>query len=271
MYSYGMKATNLLQLLLYPLLLRIRLGEGGIVLFNVTHTWFATKSGLQTFIVAILSTVVLCTLYGFNDYIDRKRDMLNPKKNKSFVALVNQHHNIFLLLNVVLSTTLLIAFYNIYSANHAKYVLLLITVNAVYSLSIKKIPFADIVIVAFWGSAITLCVPVANIELSVIAGIMTGIAHVYQMLSDKDTDQQTSVSTAIVRYPNTASTQIFLLCFILATSLYYTLGNKLIAASAVLPLFFYFMLKQHEVAWHLSRIYFATIWLMLLYSVYGSF
>ena len=270
MYSCQVKFNKLICLTFYPFFLRTKVGEGGIVLFNVAHTWFATKNILQTGFSAILSIMMLCVLYGFNDYIDRKRDAQNPKKNQQFVALINEFHKQFLLLNLFLSSLLLLCVFLFIGNAQAFYLLFLLAINAFYSLRIKAVPFADLVIVTIWGAAIILCMPVVNLELSLFAGIMTGIAHVFQMLSDKETDKLTNVNTTVARFPKSVFAQIFILCILLAFSFFYFQKNILLAATAMLPLTFYYIIRKNELAWLLSRVYFSGVWLFLLYKEYGG-
>jgi len=264
------KLVNTLRLAFYPLILRIKLGEGGIALFNVVHAWFSTHSPVQTTLVAIFSIMTLCVLYGFNDYIDRNRDALNPKKNKQFVALINEFQKEFFLLNLFLSGLLMLGYFLFIGKIQAIYFLLLLVINAFYSLRFKSIPFLDLLTVITWGAAITLCVPVVSFDFCFLAGIMTGIAHVYQMLIDKETDRETHVNTAIARYPQSAFIQIFILCCILALSFVYHESNLWLFVSSMLPLVFYVIIKNYKLAWFMSRFYFAVVWLLLLYLKYGA-
>ncbi|MCW5906378.1 MAG: UbiA family prenyltransferase [Chitinophagales bacterium] len=265
-----MKVAHILRFVFNPLLLRLQLGEGGITLFNTVHCWLATHNPLLTTGCTALSLLTLCALYGFNDYIDRHRDAQNPKKHQPFVALINEHNKAFLITNALLSAALVLTALAFYGTTQAASLLLLLGINCIYSLRLKTLPLADIVIVTLWGSAITLLVPVIHLPLSLVAGIMTGIAHIYQMLGDKESDTQNGVTTAITRYPKTASVQILLLCLLLGVSIYWLRQNILWSATAVLPFVCYYLIKKNETAWLFSRLYFAIVWLMLLYNTYGG-
>jgi 4-hydroxybenzoate polyprenyltransferase len=246
------------------------LGEGGIALFNTVHCYAATHSIKLTALTTFISYLTLCALYGFNDYIDRERDAQNPKKHQPFVSLVKKYRQQFITLNLLLCILLLLFTFFCFGKLQSIYLLMLLVINALYSLRIKTIPFADIVIVGVWGAVITLGVPVINYSLALAAGLMTGITHIYQMLSDKEVDKQTHVNTAITSYPNTAFLQVLLLCLCSCIALMALIQTCWIAATAMLPLCFYFLVKKNETAWLFSRIYFGIIWIVLLYNTYGS-
>lgn len=270
MYSCEVNFTNVFRSIFLPFYLRIRLGEGGITLFNVTHTWFATHNFVQTIIVLIISILVLCALYSFNDYWDRKADMLNPKKDQKFVLLINQNSNVFLFINFILKTVLLIAVYLTWGYWQLIFLFLLFVVNIIYSVKVKSIPIADIAIVCVWGAAITLFVPTIDIELSIIAGIMTGIAHIYQMRSDKDIDAQNNVTTSISRFPKWAFFQQLVLCLVLGVIFFFFNQSLFMIASALTPFLLYVFIHRNEQAWFYSRAYFAVAWIILLFNKYGS-
>lgn len=269
MYSCEVNFANVFRSVFLPFYLRIKLGEGGIALFNVTQTWFATHNIVQTTIVLIVSILVLCALYGFNDYLDRKADMLNPKKDQKFVLLINQNSHAFLFINIILKAVLLMAVYLLWGYWQMVFLFLLFVVNMLYSIKVKSIPIADILIVCVWGAAITLFVPSIDIKLSIAAGIMTGIAHIYQMRTDKDIDVQNNVTTSIARFPQWAFIQQLILCLILSATFFYFNCQPLLVASAIAPFLLFVFMKKNEHAWFFSRVYFAVAWIILLVNKYG--
>lgn len=259
-----------LRFLFKPLTDRFKLGEGGLALFNITHAWYATHDYFATLVCAVMSLLVLCAIYGYNDYIDRQRDLQNPKKEQAFVRQINSHASLFISLNGLLSVVLLIAAFFFIGKMQAVALLALLVINASYSNKLKAIPRADILVVAMWGGTFTLITPVMNYQLALLAGVMTGIAHLFQMLTDETTDRQTNVSTTIVKYPRSKYVVLCGLTVALMFTLHFISSINYCSLSAVLPLVFYLIIKQVSVSWFFSRVYFAAVWLLLLTTIYGG-
>ena len=96
------------RFILKPLTDRMKLGEGGIAVFNLTHAWMATHNIVATILCFALSLFCLSVLYGFNDFTDRKNDQHNPKKDQHFVQQILHHPKLMLSVNVLASIALLL-------------------------------------------------------------------------------------------------------------------------------------------------------------------
>ena len=264
------RAIVYLRFIYKPLTNRIQLGEGGIALFNVTHTWLATGDIIRTVFSAILSAITLCALYGYNDYKDRDVDLINPKKDHPFVQSIILESKLFLLLNLLLSFSLIVLCGLYMDATHAAFMMVLLGINFVYSNKLKAIVGLDLFIVMAWGGVFTLLSDVISFKLAILAGIMTGIAHFFQMLLDLDSDKESKISTTLVRHWDKAALVIIILSAILGAVLLLFSKNPLIAISAVLPVIFYFISSRVMVSWFLSRVYFFSIWMWMLNMIYGG-
>src|SRR4051812_43000035 len=86
------------QLLLRPFTNRLKLGEGGLVVFNILHS-LVTQKNIQTKVAeALISLFVMSVLYGYNDYVDCEKDRLNPKKDQIFLTLICDNKRTFIFL-----------------------------------------------------------------------------------------------------------------------------------------------------------------------------
>src|SRR4051812_20805267 len=124
---------RLFQFIFKPLVNRAKLGEGGIVVFNITYSVFATHNIKYVLAVFGISLFALCALYGYNDYIDRFIDSHNKKKEQNFVADIVAHHRFYLAVNLVLSILLIVFAWFLIGSYQATAMLLLLAVNAAYS------------------------------------------------------------------------------------------------------------------------------------------
>lgn len=264
------KIYTTLQFIFKPFTDRVKLGEGGLVVFNALHSAWASKSVLITIKESILSLLVITVLYGFNDYIDRAADLKNPKKDQSFVQAINTNPFLFLSLNLALSLLGLILVYLLLGSDKGLVLLALFIVNVLYSLWLKSFVIADILVVIAWGGLYAMLAGKLNWKLAAITGVMTGIAHIYQMTSDKPCDEANHVQTSAVRWPAALPASMALLCGITGYLLQTQLAG-LWSLSACLPILFFIFGKNISLSWHASRLYFAICWLALLITTYGSF
>lgn len=263
--------TRAIQFLFRPLTNRIKLGEGGIALFNTSQVWFATHDILFTLWCTLLSLLTLCVLYGYNDYKDRETDKLNPKKDISYVNNISIHHLLFFYIHLFVTALLIMWSFFLLGKTGALSMLLLLAINIAYSNKLKATAGLDVVTVMIWGGLFVLLIAREHFGLAIAASIMTGMAHVFQMLTDKKTDSQTKTNTTVVKYPGSAPFMFAGLSVALMVALYVATEKYSIAISAFIPFLFYFMYRNVTVSWFFSRVYFAGIWFVLLYTTYGGF
>ena len=130
-------------------------------------------------------------------------------------------------------------------------------------------PVVDIIIVGIWGGLYVMISGNFQWSLIFIVGIMTGIAHLFQMMTDKVSDGDNNIKTTIVALPGSGLLFLSALCVALGSLLFITL-NIWWAVSGLLPVFIYALSRRVTLSWHVSRVYFFICWLALLTLFYGS-
>ncbi len=258
------------QFVYKPLWNRVKLGEGGLVVFNLFHAAFYTRSITATILETAFSMLVITLLYGFNDYQDREVDRCNPKKEKTFVEAINQHSKFYLGLHIGISLLCLLTAFFWGGVNKGIVLIALFAVNIIYSLWLKAFLIGDLLIVILWGGLFALLAGPSNAILATITGLMTGMAHIFQMKTDQPYDQANNVQTTAVRFPAVIPALFAALCLTTGILLNRQL-NLWWGLSAALPLFFYLVGSNLSLAWHAARLYFFICWIMLLNTVYGGF
>ena len=259
-----------LQLLIKPYTNRIKLGEGGLVVFNFTHALIAYNRWQQVIFETALSLLVMCVLYGYNDYIDAEKDKINPKKDTRFINLVLENQPFFaavLIVVQILSIMLAVVFVSWFSAGA---LVVLYLLNYFYSKIAKAIPVLDIVTVALWGGLFVCLVSKFDWRIATAAAVMTGIAHFFQIVTDKDTDTQNKVVTSAVKFKEQANWALLLLCALLMFALWKVNGSFFLMAMGALPFAFFFLSKNVTLSWHVSRLSFFISWLIILKSLYAG-
>ena len=89
--------------LLKPYFNRLKLGEGGLVVFNLFQSIYAYREPKIVAAEFFISLLVICLLYGYNDYIDRYADLHNTKKDQSFVNNLIRNDRAFIFFNCFFS------------------------------------------------------------------------------------------------------------------------------------------------------------------------
>lgn len=261
--------TSLL-LLIKPLTNRVKLGEGGLLVLNVIQLIPQGKPIPLFLLECALSFMVLCVLYGYNDYTDAEQDRKNPKKESSFVELILANRALFFYLILLVQATTIILFLMFKGWSIALCLMLLYTTNFLYSHKVKRIPIADILIVSVWGGLYLSLAGNFQWALLTVGGLMTGIAHFFQVHTDKDSDQLSNVTTSAVAFPAWDKWQLFVLCGFLAAGIYLMAGYWLLSLLSFLPFLFYIASRKIIVSWHLSRLTCFIIWLMILKGIYAG-
>lgn len=215
-----------------------------------------------------VALLALLTLYGFNDYVDRDRDLNNAKKDKVFTQSIVDAHAYFLKLNILLALVTITLSMLVSGPFHVGVLLLLLAVNAAYSLRLKSMPIFDLVAVVLWGGLFVSISGQPNQLLALAAGLMTGIAHVFQMMTDRTADMQTGVRTTVVNRPGHALGALLMLSSLLVFTLFY-LDIGLWALICLLPPAAFLLDRGIMLSWYVSRAGFLVLWVVSLISVYG--
>jgi len=264
------KLKTVFQFVFKPYFNRVKLGEGGLVIFNLFYSVFSQRNTQVVLTEVLLSFFVLCALYGFNDYNDRVADAKNKKKEIAFIASIIQHERLFFIVNTLL--TILTIICAGFFLDHTKMVVVacLYIVNYAYSLKLKSIPFIDLVAVILWGALYVTISGKLQIMLALVVGVMTGIAHLFQIITDKVADGENNIQTTIVAMPSKEILFLSALCAMLG-GLLLAISNIWCAVSCIVPIVVYYVSNNVVFSWYVSRVYFFICWLVLLNLYYGGF
>ncbi|MBS1619269.1 MAG: UbiA family prenyltransferase [Bacteroidetes bacterium] len=261
---------TIFSLLVRPFSDRLRLGEGGLIIFNLAHSIASRAPVAAILIETLVSFLVLCVLYGYNDYVDAEKDLLNPKKDKDFIEMILSHRVLFKWLIILVNIATIAAAWVWLRWQTALCIVLLYVINLLYSLRVKSIPLADIVIVSLWGGLYVCISGVFHWQVALAAGLMVGIAHFFQIVTDHDTDSQNSVQTSAVAMRGWEASLLFILCAILTFVIYLNQLSPLFAVLGVLPFVFFISGRRVTFSWYASRVVFFVLWLGILSSMYAA-
>jgi 4-hydroxybenzoate polyprenyltransferase len=255
--------------ILKPYFNRVKLGEGGLVVFNLFHSIYAHNNLSVIITEVVLSFFVMCALYGFNDYTDRQKDGHNEKKDRNFIYTILQNEKLFIWLNLLLTITTILAALFFFTSSKMMVLLALYTINFLYSKRFKSVPVIDIVAVGIWGGLYVMVSGEFQWILIIVVGIMTSIAHLFQILTDKVSDGKTNTKTTVIALPGSEFLFLSSLCLLLGFFLFESLGFWW-ALSASFPILIYTFTRRVTLSWHVSRAYFFICWLALLPLYYGG-
>ncbi len=244
------------------------MGEGGLVFFTLTHSVFYHQNIIVSIFEFLLSFLVLTQLYGFNDYIDCEMDLNNDKKNKVFVRSILANKRLFLSINTVLAVFCMIGTFVVRGYIGVLFVMLVFVVNYTYSIKAKSFPIVDLLTVMLWGGCFILTSGVFQLHLWLLAGVMTGIAHLFQMITDRRVDEINDLKTSVVYFAEKELIMLSILSILLGVVLYLSMGCYW-ALSCIIPFLVYYLSNKVVYAWHISRVYFFICWVGLLTSLYG--
>lgn len=262
------RATSRVSFLVFaPLFERFRLGEGALLAINAAVIWFLAPEPFRGAVQLVLSFVVIAALYSFNDLVDCQADRHNPKKNQKLVSAFVDHEREFTAFLYGLQMLLVVLAWVLLDLRTALVVIAIFAINMLYSLRIKGVPFADIVLVGVWGG-IYCAIPDTPWRFCLLVGIMTTVSHVFQILVDRDVDTQNDVHTTAVRSLRTTTAVLAGICVALYVALLQPLG-ALWGLTAFAPLALHLAIARTETAWMLSRIYFGAVLLVTLGATNG--
>jgi 4-hydroxybenzoate polyprenyltransferase len=249
-----------------PLWRRLETGEGALAAVNVAVLVSGQASVGESLRGAALAAGVLAHLYCFNDWIDAPADLSNPRKDSVLArTMIHDRRTIGVALAASLLPLLVLAAVD--GGRRLAWALAVVTVNAAYSLRLKKIPLVDVAWVGVWGYSFV-AMAGARAEFCGLIGIMTGICHVFQTLIDRRSDESNGLRTTAVDSPAMAQALLWLLCILLAGALHQFLGSAW-AVTAIAPAVFGRFLKDRWLAWMASKTYFAAALLAVIKAPHG--
>jgi 4-hydroxybenzoate polyprenyltransferase len=252
----------LLRAVFAPLVHRLRLGEGMLLLVNLSVIWVRAPGVQRALLQVAASLGVLALLYAHNDLEDAPGDRLNPKKSQDLVALFAGHEGALRRSLGVAELLAIVATTRLLGPQTGAVVLAAFGLNVVYSARLKRVPVLDVLGVGLIGALYTrLAEPPWTASL--LIGSMTAACHVFQTLVDRRADERTeSTTTAVWSYPATLAL-LLVTCGLLALQLWRYFGVPG-SATAVVPFVLACSLRRETLAWLLTKAYFGVLWLAIL-------
>jgi len=244
---------------------RIRRGEGALLAINLSLVLCELRRDgdlTRAVLLALVSTVGILVMYAFNDLYDAPDDWNNPKKDHRLIATWLAHRRAGVVATSVLKLATLALACIALGPRPAAMAAAVMVVNVVYSTLLKGVPVADVLAVWVWGAFYAAIVDPSP-ALVFLVGLMTGICHLFQALGDRAPDAANGIETTAVRSAVLSRNVLIALTVVLAATLAGPLG-VVGAASALVPLVVFFVVRDASVGWLLTKGYFAVVWLAVL-------
>lgn len=246
-----------------PLNHRILRGEGGLLIVNWSLA-FTSNPALEATVLAVASLLCLCGLYLFNDLVDAREDLENPKKDHRLAELYVRERSLFLLLWFAI-TTLAIALAGLIRATSAIAMVTVVAVNVAYSLRFKRLPVVDIVWVGLWGCAFGAIVSDSPAWLAMI-GAMTAACHIYQASEDREVDRRHGLRTSATLPWAVLSAIQVALSLILAGAAWHIVGDRIALTLLAFPFYWFFWRRSVRIAWIVAKVHFTIVWAWLIWQ-----
>jgi len=248
----------------FPLLHRLRRGEGLLLAVNLSLAIVREPDPRRILAQALVSTAVLALLYFLNDVHDCHGDRNDPGKDRAFVGFCIAHRALLFRALALEKAAVLILAFVLLGPESASATAALFAANLAYSFAVKRMAVLDVPFVALWGALYAL-VPGVDVPLGWIAlvGVMTAVCHVFQITRDREVDLSNRVRTSAGVFRWLPEVELALLCAAMGLLLYHLVG-PLIAASAGAPLLLRRSVRSNTLAWLLSKGYFGAIWIVAL-------
>lgn len=250
-----------------PLRSRIRRGEGQIVLVALA---LAVVQGVRPFELAALGallTVLLASLYAFNDVCDSDRDSRDPDKDRENAAFLSRHGRVAMAILVAVQLGLLGVAAVALPEGAALAVAVVVSVNAAYCLRLKGIPGLDVACAPLWGGAFAgigaAAGGAAPIPVLALCGVMTTVCHLFQARRDVGIDTLNGVRTISVTTPRGVELLMAGCCVALA-ALLAALVHPVVGATAAVPFLLSRSPVSNERAWLGAKLWFGVVFLAVL-------
>lgn len=263
--SFFKKIEFILKYLFSSYFNRLKLGEGGLVVFSFIHIFLSYNNGGIILLECLMSFATMSMMYLYNDFVDKKQDVINPKKNQQTVRMLIEYPKVFYVIQSVVLILILLLSYFLFNEIKVLLILSLLLINAMYSHYLKSFPIVDILIVSIWGGSYFIAFGTFDLTLALIVGAMTGIAHIYQTKFDYEVDRLSNVKTSAVVSSSFPVYAIQLLVLMLGFLFY---QYHVVLACSVVVLLVLFFVKRLTLLnkWHLSRMYFVLSFLLIRLS-----
>jgi len=248
-----------LKVMIRPFWQRIRLGEGGLVGMATWAAAWGSRSPVTTTYVFVLTTLLLVSLYLYNDVSDRQIDAHNPKKIAQHREPLLQHPRLFLFLAIALHVAVCLIAWQLLGPMAGACAASLLLLGPIYSAMAKQVPGIDVVVVGVMGGAVV-GLATSSLSLLLMSAAMTGVSHAFQTQVDAKADLASGIRSSGTA-PAALRTLIWLgLVGAFAGTAMLRLG-PLWAVSGVIPYLLLTRAEDPNRAWGCARVYFATVWI----------
>ena len=224
---------------------------------------------------ALIALLLNMYIYLINDYCDIWVDLASPQKDGSLVSFRSAHRQATVLA-LGLEALALVGLAGLHWTLYASWLLpVALAANTViifaYSQWLKRIPVADVLIMAVAGASTTMVgVPGTRLGLALLGlfALLCAGYQVIQLIRDYPEDERLELTTSAV-FLGPARAAILFRLLALGSAVY---GWWVVGSPICLPLalgvFFPLDVARAERAWDFARMLFGTVWLGLLGQIF---
>jgi 4-hydroxybenzoate polyprenyltransferase len=241
---------------------RVRRGEGALLAVNLSLILYQDVTSVRGLAAALVSLLTIALMYAFNDLYDAPLDVNNPKKDQACVAAYLDHRGLGGAAIFVLHLVTIALAFACLDARASLAVTAAMLVNLLYSIAMKGMPVADVIVCGLWGAAYAAIVDPSP-SLVILVGLMTAVCHLYQTLDDRAADAANAIITTAVRSPVLSRNVLVGLSALLFAALCPTFGVAW-ALTAFTPLAIFLACDSPRAGWLLTKVYFGAMWLSVL-------
>lgn len=259
----GPLVRDVARAILTPLWLRLRRGEGLLLLVAVALAVAGGAAAADVIAQALLLALLLAALYAWNDLADCEHDLRDPGKDHGFARFLAGRRGLLSGWLAALAAALVAASGLLLGPAAATSAAAVLALNAAYSLLCKGVPGLDVLCVAAWGGCYAAVPGVAGVPLLALIASMTGICHVFQTRRDAATDAANGVRTVVVHSPRLAAAALLALCLAIGVLLA-VLHAAPLWVTAAAPALLWWSRLRNDCAWFLARSWFGVVLLVLL-------
>jgi len=238
--------------LVVSLLQRLRRGEGMLVLVAVALGAARGARGLELSALAVFSSVLLATLYAWNDLADCEHDLRDPGKDHAYAHFLATHRGALVARLVATQALLVLAATVALGPASAAAATVAISVNAAYSWRLKGVAGLDLACGPLWGGAIAAVAAPVPWRIVALVGLMTTVCHLYQTRRDLRADAANGIATTVTARPTLAGAVLIACC--VAMALLLPAGDpwwRLVVAAV--PALLWWSPLPNQVAWLLGK------------------
>lgn len=255
--------TAMVLACIHPLWLRLQRGEGQLVLVAVGLAAVRDSAPANLIRAGLVTTLLLASLYSFNDLHDRHDDLVDPNKDHRFARFLDRYAPLVLATWCVLAVVVLGAGFLLLGAPSACAIGIAFALNTGYSLWWKGVPGVDVLIAGAWGAAIAAVSGVFDWPLLLLVFAMTTACHLFQIRRDHTADAHVGVHTLSVARPGAVAV-VMSASFVAMGCVISAFFDPWLGASSILPLALTHSRVPNQIAWLLAKAWFAIAFSLVL-------